>query len=388
MTPFRRLTVVLLALFGMILPSAAHADELVGAVNRPTLISAYGGRLAWSQYVPTQNSYVLVTRVAGVSSVVPVAPRAVPFDVDLGPDETGGIVAAYSRCKSDPVGRAPGSRNAIAQLPVWETGRGCDLYRFDFATGQETAIAVANAPHASEFLPTIWKARVAFARVYESKPGLAGRRAYLYARGTSGAARSVRVPAGSRSTGKFCSGSPRNCRRVLEPGPTALDLGGRRLAFGWDSIGDIGPTTAAYFATLNAHPRKHRIAFGGSGSIQAEEVIQPQVDTGQVYWGYTLYGDTTSNALRRYRITTGDYQQTTLPAASAQDAFIRPVLATAVDGPLVYYLQSGLVPLGEPGCTPQSPCISNPGCSDIQPCGLVLTQNPAFQRFRPVLPRR
>jgi len=297
-------------------------------------------------------------------------------------------VAAYSRCQVEPVGRAPGSRNAIAQLPVWETGRGCDLYRFDFSTGQETAIAVANSPRASEFLPTVWKARVAFARVYETKHGLAGRRAYIYARGTSGPGRSVRVPAGSRSTAKFCSGSRTNCRHVLEPGPTALDLAGLRLAFGWDSIGDGGPTTAAYYATLSAHPRKHRVAFGGSGSIQAEEVIQPQVDTGQVYWGYTLYGDETSNALRRYRITTGEYQETPLPAPAAQDAFRRPVLATAVDGALVYFLQSGLIPAGEPGCSPQSPCISNPGCSDLQPCGLVLTQNPPFQRFRPLRPKR
>jgi hypothetical protein len=384
----RLIVVLLIALAACAAPPIASADNLVAAVNRPTLISAYGGRIAWSAYVPAANAYVLMTSAGGVTTTVPVAPRAVPFDVDLGPNETGGIVAAYSRCRQEPVGRAPGSRNAVAQLPVWETGRGCDLYRFDFATGQETTIAVANAPRASEFLPTIWKARVAFARVYEAKHGLAGQRAYLYARGTSGAARSVRIPAGSRSTGKFCSGSPRNCRRVLEPGPTAMDLGGRRLAFGWDSIGDVGPTTAAYYATINAHPRKHRIAFGGSGSIQAEEVIQPQVDTGQVYWGYTLYGDETSNALRRYRITTGDYQQTPLPTAAGLDPFKRPVLATAVDGPLVYYLQSGLIPVGEPGCTPQSPCISNPGCSDTQPCGLMLTQNPPFTRFHPLRPRR
>ena len=175
--------------------------------------------------------------------------------------------------------------NIIAnQMPNWSSGRGCNLYRFNFATGRETTVAAANSPGASEFLPTIWKTRVAFARVYERKQGIGGDRAYLYFRGVEGAGKSVQVPAGSRSTQRFCSGKPRRCKRLVEPGPTALDLAGRRLAFGWDS-GASGPTTAAYYATLRAHSKKHRVEFGSSGSIQAEEVLSPVVDSGMVYWG-------------------------------------------------------------------------------------------------------
>jgi hypothetical protein len=370
------------------MPAVALADEVVATPSRPTPVSAYGGRVAWSQFDATRGVYFLMSRAAGVTTTVPVAPRSVPFDVDLGPDQNGDTVAAYSRCARDPAARNGAIGNAIAQLPDWSTGRGCDLYRFTFQTGRETVIAVANSPTASEFLPTVWKGRVAFARVYERRHGRAGRQAYLYTRDISGGRRSVGVPAGTRSSQLFCAGGRRTCTRLVEPGPTALDLAGRRLAFGWDSGDPGGPTTAAYFATITAHPRKHRVDFGSSGDIQGEEVVQPSVDTGQVYWGHTLYGDTTSSALRRYRITTGRYEQTPLPPVPGLDAFLRPVLSVAVDGPLVYYLQSGLVPAGEPGCSTQSPCLSAPGCSPAQPCVLALTQNPSFQRFRPVLPRR
>lgn len=363
------------------LPALARADDLVTTATRPTPVSAYAGRIAWSAFDPAQNAYVLMTSVGGVPSVVPVAPRSVPFDVDLGPDENGDTVAVYSRCRQEPGPRAPATGNVITQLPVWETGRGCDIYRFTFATGRETPIAVANSPTASEFLPTVWKARVAFARVYERKHGIAGQRAYLYFRGVSGAGRSVRVPAGSRSTQRFCTGKPSRCKRLLEPGPTSLDLAGRRLAFGWDSGDEGGPTTAAYYATLNAHPRKHRIDLGGSGDIQATEIIQPSVDSGQVYWGRTLFGDTTASSVRRYRITTGGRQQAPLPTPGQPDAFVRSVLALAVDGPAVYYLLSGANLPGEP-CTPAQPCIAPPDCSDAGPCRLMVAHNPAFVSFK------
>ena len=379
----RLIAVLGAALLQFALPAFAKADDLIGVASRPTPISAYAGRLAWSAYNPATNSYSLMTSIGGVTSVVPVPPRSVPFDVDLGPDENGDTVAAYSRCSRDPVGRNPAIGNVLTGLPVWETGRGCDIYRFTFATGRETPIAVANSPMASEFLPTVWKARIAFARVYERKHGIAGRRAYIYARGTAGAGRSQRVPGGSRSKLRFCSGKPRHCTRLLEPGPTALDLGGRRLAFGWDSGDEGAPTTAAYYATLSSHPRKHRLDLGSSGEIQATEIFQPSVDTGQVYWARVLFGDTTANSVRRYRIATGERQQAALPTPGGPpDAFIRSVLALAVDGSAVYYLESGGMLAGEP-CTPQQPCSLEPTCTDAGPCRLMVAPNPAFTRFKP-----
>ena len=359
-------------------PGAARADDTLATLARPAPVSAYGGRIAWSSYDAAQQNYALMTRVNGVNSVVPVARRTVPFDVDLGPDQNGDTVAVYSRCSREPGPRKPVTGNIIAnQMPNWSSGRGCNLYRFNFATGRETTVAAANSPGASEFLPTIWKTRVAFARVYERKQGIGGDRAYLYFRGVEGAGKSVQVPAGSRSTQRFCSGKPRRCKRLVEPGPTALDLAGRRLAFGWDS-GASDPTTAAYYATLRAHSKKHRVEFGSSGSIQAEEVLSPVVDSGMVYWGLGLFGDTTASYLRRYRITTGARQQTPLPSPSIPDAFVRPVPRQR---PSTARRSTTCSPAsgcrGEP-CTVQSPCIADPGCTDAEPCRLNVVQNPPF----------
>src|SRR6187401_2585675 len=155
----RRFSLVLVSLAAFVLPAAdAAADNVIATVTRPTPVSAHAGRIVWSAFDPSQNAYFLTQRVGGVTSRVPVRPRAVPFDVDLGPDAGGETVAAYSRCSKDPRARDPRIGNAIAELPDWASGRGCDLYRFDFATGRETRIATANSPSSSEFLPSVWKA--------------------------------------------------------------------------------------------------------------------------------------------------------------------------------------------------------------------------------------
>ena len=210
---------------------AALADVTVATVANPTPVSFYAGRLAWSAFDPAHNGYVLMTHAGGITSPVAVRPRGVPFDVDLGPDEQGDTVAVYSRCGQEPSGRG---------IPQWRTGRGCDIFKFTFATGRETRIASANGARSSEFLPSIWDTRVAFARVYERRKGKAGQRAYLYARAVLGAGSSTRLKPGPRGTGIICRFPPgglpgADCVDSVEVGPTALDLRGRRLAFSWSA---------------------------------------------------------------------------------------------------------------------------------------------------------
>ena len=249
-------------------------------------------------------------------------------------------------------------------------GRGCDLYRFDFATGRETRIATANSPGASEFLPSVWKATVAFARVYERKPGLKGERAYLSARPIAGAARSRRLIAGSRSELRFCTARPRRCTLVVEPGPTALELFGRRLTFGWDSGSQGSPTSAIYLETLRtSRVERRRLAREASGEIQAAELLSPQFDLeARIVRGRALFGDTTKSEAHRYRISSGKTDVAILQPITGE-ALVRTALATAVDGADVLYLASGRTVPGEP-CTPQSPCAFDPGCGDDQPCEL------------------
>src|SRR4051812_44444497 len=89
-------TAVLLA------PSAEAAPLTVATVSIGTKVSAYSGRVAWSEPRGPEDRrrYVLVERVGGHDRLLPVPARASrPFDVDLGPDGHGGVAAVYSRCR-------------------------------------------------------------------------------------------------------------------------------------------------------------------------------------------------------------------------------------------------------------------------------------------------
>jgi hypothetical protein len=132
-------SVVCAALVAAAIAPAAHADVTVATVGKPTPVSSHGGRLAWSAFDPATSRYSLMTRINGVTSPVPVAPRTVPFDVDLGPGESGDTVAVYSRCRRDPGRSGPTGNAIIGQFPDWSTGRGCDVFQFDFASGASRA---------------------------------------------------------------------------------------------------------------------------------------------------------------------------------------------------------------------------------------------------------
>jgi hypothetical protein len=381
----RRISSIGLAVAALMLPpAAAGADETIASVARPTPVSALDGRVVWSDYDAAQGMFFLTQHVNGLTTRLPIRPRAVPFDVDLGPDTEGRTVATYSRCRKEPPRRAPITGNILAiHLYAWSKARGCDIYMFAFDTGAEVRVRYASTRGASEFLPTVWTDRIAFARVFERRRGRAGDRAYLYVRPNSllqsngPRGRSQRVPAGARARGRVCVGRPRRCRVIVEPGPTALDLRTRRLAFGWDS--NYEPTSAVYIDTLHVGRRtgRRRIELVSSGDIQASELLAPQFDQdGHLVWFGSFYGDTTASFVRRYRVVTHDRDQAQLVRPPGESLF-RSVLGGAVDDSTTLYLDAGLHP-GDP-CTPQAPCIAEPGCSEAEPCRLRSTRDLVFR---------
>lgn len=168
-------------------------------------ISAYAGRIVWSHQDPNTDRWALMQYRNGRVSRVPLAQRDEPFDVDLGPGASGGTVAVYSRCT--------GQRRV-----------GCDIYKFDFATGKETAVSAANTGR-SEYEPSIWRTKLAFVRTCVwSGHGCrgAGKNGLLYLLDMSKAGSSKRI-------------SPR--RRV---GPdqfavtTNAEVRGTHVAYSWD----------------------------------------------------------------------------------------------------------------------------------------------------------
>jgi hypothetical protein len=361
--------------------TSAHADELIANVARPTPVGALEGRVVWSDYDALQHAYFLTQRFNGVTARLPVRPRSVPFDVDLGLDSGGAAVAAYSRCREEPGLRHPALGTSLTLMPQWSTGRGCDVYALNLGTGVETRVAGVSSAGASEFLPSISRSRIAFARVYERRSGRAGKRAYLFLRALTRGGSSRRVPAGPRSRGRLCAFRPPPCRRVIEPGPTGLDLSSSALGFGWDSAGREGFMSEVYVDRLDARRiARLRVARGSSGDMQHREFMAPHIDGPDLAWILSLAGDLTLGEVGRYTIVGGKRRVAPL-RPDAGEPVLRSVISGAVDGSTAFYLASALVPLDELPCTPQSFCVAEPGCSDAQPCPLRAA--PALKFTRP-----
>lgn len=195
------------------------------AVERgPTGVASYGGTVVWSSYDRRRERYRLRARYRGRTMRLPVRSRRVGFDADVGPDPRGRPVVVYSRCRREP---ERGFSYVAAQ--------GCDVFRYDFARRSERRVPAASRPDRSEFLPSVWKGRVAFARAqrgprYE-------RLTSLYLARTSRGGRARRLPGGSERA-PF-PGTPRASRG---PGLTALDLRGSRVTFSWAvDVGECEP---------------------------------------------------------------------------------------------------------------------------------------------------
>ena len=236
------------------------------------------------------------------------------------------------------------------------------MYSFNFVNGRETVIAAANSPRASQFLPTVWKAQIAFARTYPRKGGVAGQRAYFYIRPLVGAGHSRRLPAGRRGTVRSKSG-----QRFAEHGPTGVDLGGSRLAFSWNAGTYYSPTSAVYLDTIRAnHTRSKRLAltYRGSSPIANSELVSPAVDSGMVWWGHTLIGEGQSNSLERYRIATGSYDVASIPSGFGDGTYAGPVLWTTVDASRFYYLASSISADGA-RCKPEQRCLTIRGSAPL-----------------------
>jgi hypothetical protein len=132
--------------------SAAGRDDVIASLPvSGTPIDALRGRVMYSQASP--SGYRLVEYRKGNVGPLPIAPSALPFEVDLGPDRSGTVVAVYARCSHAPT-----------YEPHDEGPYGCDLYRYDFERRRETPISGANSA-LDERHPAIWKGRLAFTRL-------------------------------------------------------------------------------------------------------------------------------------------------------------------------------------------------------------------------------
>lgn len=129
-------------LTALALPSAARGDEPIAEVaGEDAPVAAHAGWIAWSQ--PDGDRYRLVLRDPRGRVTVPDLPSSSrPWDVALGPDARGDVVAVYRRC----------------------TSSGCDVRRLPVAGGREETLTSVSSSQYDEGTPAIWGSTVAFTR--------------------------------------------------------------------------------------------------------------------------------------------------------------------------------------------------------------------------------
>ena len=211
------------------------------------------------------------------------------------------------------------------------------MFKFSFATGRETRVASANGARSSEFLPSIWDTRIAFARVYERREGKAGDRAYLYARAVLGvpfgapeAARELRedLRHSTRATNR-CAGS------TSRPGrPRWICVGG-----GWPSRGNArgfcpASITGVWLDTVGGGRRQ--VETTCTTNLQGREIVSPTISAGRVYYVWSLTGGElgTAGSIRSYRISSR--RRSEILALKS-----RVIMWSATDAGRTFYLLSG-----------------------------------------------
>ncbi|MDQ3630612.1 MAG: hypothetical protein M3417_04915 [Actinomycetota bacterium] len=208
--------------------ATSPAMTVLATEARPTPVSAHEGVIVWSSFDQARRRYRLRAQIDGRPVHLPVGSRTVPFDADVGPDRTGHPVVVYSRCR-----REPQPISSFSGLPAWRFARGCDLYTLSLGSMREQRLALLSTSTGSETLPSVWRDRVAFARVAEPRDSRRSSAPRLYL-GDRHTGRRRELPRGSvGQIERFNAGE----EAIGGPGPTSLDLRGSVVTFAWNYIG-------------------------------------------------------------------------------------------------------------------------------------------------------
>jgi hypothetical protein len=244
--------------------ASAQSSQTIAVEPFTSKISAYAGLVVWSHWDAAGGAYRLMDHYRGRSEVLPIAPRRVPFDVDLGPDARGRVVAVYSRCSRERAVWVLGA-DTPTTLPS-----GCVLYRYDFTTRREGRIG-GIVGSGSFYLPTIWHDEIAYVRTRGSgAPELFAQPLTAPRRGRIAA---VALPGGS-------SGGP---------GPVSLDLDQVQLAFSWQTLGGGEISSTIYLDTLPVSPRAAATSIAAdaeAGDARNPGFLDfPSFASGSLYYG-------------------------------------------------------------------------------------------------------
>ncbi len=301
-----------IAALALAAPPARADTTLATGLPGTVKVSLRGGAIAWSAPAGGGRWKLVIAR-GGVASDVAVPTARAPFDVDLGDDGHGHLIATYSRCSRPPRGL--------------ERPRGCDVYRYDVTAGRERRVPGLGAGSASDYLPTAFHGRIAFAR------SVAGGPARLYVRALSGGPL-------RRLHGGLANRDGRT-------GPRSLDLGARGLAIAWVARGPAGPgldygAQEVRWDPLNGSPRL--LARYVQGDISGTDVVGVTAAGTGVLWGVQGNGENQKTML--YLIPqlaqSSDSRELTFPIASVSGDGLEHAVVLTQDGSVVLIDSGGV----------------------------------------------
>lgn len=242
------MALTLIGLSSLIHLTPAAADVVADNL-RFTGLSGAGNHLVWSKYSSAARGYQLTVSDGNRVEALPISPRRVPFDADIGESRDGSLTVAYSRCE-----REPRLSDAFSP-PDYSSGKGCVLYRYSFKDRREMRIRTGRQS-VRGYWPSLSRRRIAFARGSETPS--------IYVRSLS-SGRTTRIRPTTRLARSASAG------RI-----TRIDLGGDRLAAAWNySEASCSPDEA---------DRDGKVASGASevlaGSLKRQSLVARGCDVG------------------------------------------------------------------------------------------------------------
>ncbi len=270
-----RITATLMGILWLFPVGVADAHRVIAGEGASPPLRAYNDRLVWSRLEGT--GYVLMTYSGNAVTRLPLPVRALPFDVDLGPDETGATVAVYARCDRD---------DTVSTLTLGP----CALHKFDIGTGQDQLLRVHVGPRCHLSHPAIWKSTIAYVRRCKGEPAIIH----------------VRDEKGNRNV-------------TVRPPRRAVDLP-RRIRYRYVAVNriDLQERSLVYLTYHFGHQiRLVNLNHASPGKIVAESprrhFSRIRLDSPQFANGYLYYQQFTAGGIgtyyERYRLSSGRRQR-------------------------------------------------------------------------------
>lgn len=289
----KRSTLALTLLVAALLATAAAVPGASAAASASLLdpsgsgVSAYGGWAAWTHRgtgtgAGTGEYTLLVRSPSGAISPASAPAGNGPFAVELGPAASGGVAAIYQRC-TEPAHAA-----------------GCGIYELELTSPGTSERRLAIPGGGSDFMPALWKGRVAFARA--NAGGGRGRPDALYTWSLgAGAPQAVRLPV---SRGGRESSGEGHWPGGLTGAITGLALGPDQLAYVTSNVVGSSGESTLWYEPIGGHPELIDQATGGAGNVCPPSFLSP-VLSGSWLYAYLHACDPSANVeldrLTRYR---------------------------------------------------------------------------------------